>query len=139
MHLMEIIAVSSNYVPGYSIKKVIMDLHWGISAASRGALGTFMANIRALFGGEIDEYTMLLGKARNDALNRLMSEAAKVGANAIVDVRFDTSHSTITPITRFIPYLGAFIGSPVSVAEIVAYGTAVIIEKDLEFKSASLR
>jgi uncharacterized protein YbjQ (UPF0145 family) len=68
-----------------------------------------------------------------------MSEAVKVGANAVIDVRFDTSHTTVTPITRFIPYLGAFIGSPVSVAEIIAYGTAVIIEKDLKFKSASLR
>ena len=109
---MEIIAVSSNYVPGYSIKKVIMDLHWGISAASRGALGTLMANIRAIFGGEIDEYTMLLGKARNDALNRLMSEAVKVGANAVIDVRFDSSD-----IAQ-------------SMTEIVAYGTAVIIEKE---------
>ncbi len=136
---MEIIAVSSNYVPGYRIKKVIMDLHWGIAASSRGILGTFMANIRALFGGEIDEYTILLGKARNDALNRLMSETAKVGANAVIDVRFDTSHSTITPMTRFIPIIGAFVGSPISIAEIVAYGTAVIVERDIEPNLTSLR
>ena len=136
---MEIIAVSSNYVPGHSIKKVIMDLHWGISASSRGAFGTFIANIRSLFGGEIDEYTELLGKARNDALNRLMSEAGKVGANAVIDVRFDTSHSTVTPITRFIPFIGSIIGAPVSIAEIVAYGTAVVVEKDLEFTAKSLR
>ncbi|MFC2079690.1 YbjQ family protein [Candidatus Bipolaricaulota bacterium] len=66
-----------------------------------------MAGLRTLVGGEIKEYTVMLDQARDQALERMKSQAEKLGANAVVGVRFTTSQTMS----------GA--------AEILAYGTAV--------------
>ena len=50
-----------------------------------------MAGLRSIKGGEIIEYVTLLNDARKIALDRLRQEAANLGANAVLDVRFDTS------------------------------------------------
>ncbi|NLW50193.1 MAG: YbjQ family protein [Candidatus Brocadiaceae bacterium] len=68
------------------------------------------AVLRNVVGGEIPEYTKLLGEAREQALDRMIQNAEELGANAIIGVRFATS--TVTT--------GA--------AELLAYGTAVILE-----------
>jgi len=68
------------------------------------------AGLRNIVGGEVHEYTKLLGEAREQCLDRMVEEAEKLGANAVTGVRFSTS-SVAT---------GA--------AEIFVYGTAVIIE-----------
>ena len=67
---------------------------------------------RNVVGGEIAEYTKLLAEAREQALDRMVEEAAELGANAIVTARFSTSMVTS----------GA--------AELVAYGTAVVVESE---------
>ena len=72
-----------------------------------------MAALRTLVGGEITEYTKLMAEAREQALDRMESEAINLGANAIVGVRFSTS-----------VVLG---GS----AELLAYGTGEVVS-DLE-------
>lgn len=69
-----------------------------------------MAGLRQLVGGEIVEYTKMLAESREQALDRMMAEAQQKGANAIVAVRFVTA-----PVMQ-----GA--------AELLAYGTAVIIK-----------
>jgi len=69
-----------------------------------------LAALRNLVGGEITEYTKLLGESREQALDRMIEEAKKLGANAIVGVRFSTSEVTT------------------HAAEILAYGTAVVVE-----------
>lgn len=69
-----------------------------------------LAFLRNLVGGEIPEYSKMLAESREQALDRMMENATKVGANAVVATRFTTVH--ITP--------GA--------AEILVYGTAVILE-----------
>ncbi|MEW5761887.1 MAG: YbjQ family protein [Bacillota bacterium] len=69
-----------------------------------------IAGLRNLVGGEIKEYTALLQSAREEALKRMVAEAQKLGANAVVEVRFATAQ--------------VMAGS----AEIVAYGTAVVVE-----------
>ena len=69
-----------------------------------------MAVLRNLVGGEIGEYTKMLAEAREQALDRMIFDARRLGATAIVDVRFGTA-STIS---------GA--------AELLAYGTAVVTE-----------
>ena len=69
-----------------------------------------LAGIKNIFGGEIEEYTKLMAEAREQALDRMVSSAEEMGANAILNVRFTTS---------FI--MGA-------ASEILAYGTAVIVE-----------
>ena len=71
-----------------------------------------MAGIRSLGGGEITEYTQLLEEARRHAIDRMVQNAAVMGANAIVRMQFDSSE----------------IGQTMS--EIVAYGTAVVIEPE---------
>lgn len=70
-----------------------------------------LAFFRNMVGGEIPEYSKMLAESREQALDRMMSDAEKLGANAIVGARYSTSHITT----------GA--------AEILVYGTAVKIEK----------
>lgn len=69
-----------------------------------------LAALRNLVGGEIAEYTKLLGESREQAIDRMVEEARRLGANAIVGVRFSTSEVTT------------------HAAEILAYGTAVVVE-----------
>lgn len=70
----------------------------------------FLAGLRNMIGGEIKSYTHMLSDAREEALDRMIKEAEDLGANAVVEVRFSTS----TVIQ------GA--------AELLAYGTAVLVE-----------
>ncbi|MFG1520253.1 MAG: heavy metal-binding domain-containing protein [Thermoplasmataceae archaeon] len=101
--------VTMNYVPGKKITKVIGTI-WGITVRSRGIGGNIMAGLRSLAGGEIKEYSKMLSDARNTAMDRLRDAARELGANAVIELRFDSSD----------------IGQVMT--EIVAYGTAVIVE-----------
>ncbi len=83
---------------------------FGLVVRSRGLGGNIMAGLRSLGGGEITEYTEMLEEARRHALDRLEQNATAMGANAVVRMQFDSSE----------------IGQTMS--EIVAYGTAVIVE-----------
>ncbi|EQB74073.1 MAG: hypothetical protein AMDU4_FER2C00031G0003 [Ferroplasma sp. Type II] len=104
-----VIMVTMNYVPGKNITKVIGTI-WGITVRSRGIGGNIMAGLRSLGGGEIKEYSKMLSDARNTAMDRLRDSAKQLGANAVIELRFDSSD----------------IGQVMT--EIVAYGTAVIVE-----------
>jgi uncharacterized protein YbjQ (UPF0145 family) len=101
--------VTMNYVPGKKITKVIGTI-WGITVRSRGIGGNIMAGLRSLAGGEIKEYSKMLSDARNTAMDRLRDAARELGANAVIELRFDSSD----------------IGQVMT--EIVAYGTAVIVD-----------
>jgi uncharacterized protein YbjQ (UPF0145 family) len=83
---------------------------FGVVVRSRGLGGNIMAGLRSLVGGEIVEYTRMLEEARRHAIDRLVENARLMGANGVVMLRFDSSE----------------IGQTMS--EIVAYGTAVILE-----------
>lgn len=72
-----------------------------------------VALFKNILGGEIEEYTKLLGESRDQSIDRMILHAREAGANAIVDVRFSTS------------YIMA------NAAEILVYGTAVVVE-DME-------
>lgn len=74
--------------------------------------GNIVASLRSLFGGEIKEYSQMLSQAREHAIERLVENAKSLGANAVVDMRFDSSD----------------IGKIMT--EVVAYGTAVLVEDD---------
>lgn len=86
---------------------------FGVVVRSRGLGGNIVAGLRSLFGGEIHEYTSLLEDTRKQAIDRLVKNAQAMGANAIVMMRFDSTE----------------IGQTMS--EIVAYGTAVVVEKEV--------
>lgn len=104
----DVIMVTMNYVPGKKITKVIGTI-WGITVRSRGIGGNLMAGLRSIAGGEIKEYSKMLSDARNTAMERLHDAAKQLGANAVIEMRFDSSD----------------IGQVMT--EIVAYGTAVVV------------
>jgi uncharacterized protein YbjQ (UPF0145 family) len=84
---------------------------FGLIVRSRGLGFDIMAQLRGLIGGEIKEYTQLLEESRNQAIERMVQQAQLRGANAIVMMRFDSSSISS------------------SMSEIVAYGSAVRIER----------
>ena len=105
------IVVTTPYVPGHRITDA-KGMVFGLVVRSRGIGGNLMAGLRSLGGGEIHEYTSLLEDTRRQALDRLVRNATLAGANAIVSMRFDSSELSGT------------------MSEIVAYGTAVVVEGD---------
>lgn len=103
------IMVSSDEIPGRRIIKTL-GLVRGNTIRTRHIGRDIMAKLRGIIGGEIVEYTKMISEAREQALDRMAAEAEKMGANAIVAVRFGTAEMMQ------------------SAAEILAYGTAVVIE-----------
>ncbi|HIG40275.1 MAG TPA: heavy metal-binding domain-containing protein [Gammaproteobacteria bacterium] len=95
-------------------KKIIksLGLARGNTIRARHVGRDIMAALRTLVGGEVMEYTKLLAETREQALDRMIAEAQRLGANAVVATRFSTS-----------VVLGG-------AAELLAYGTAVVIEDE---------
>lgn len=105
------LVVTTETVPGYRRVKTLGDV-FGVVVRSRGLGGNILAGLRSILGGEIREYTQLLEEARHHAVDRMVGNARAMGANAVVMMRFDSSE----------------IGQIMS--EIVAYGTAVVLEEE---------
>lgn len=103
------IVVTTEEIQNYDIKEVKGQV-FGLVVRSRGLSGNIMAGLRSIVGGEIKEYTSMLEDARRHAIDRMVRNAVAMGANAVVRMQFDSSE----------------LGSIMS--EIVAYGTAVVIE-----------
>jgi uncharacterized protein YbjQ (UPF0145 family) len=103
------IIVTSENVAGYRVRETKGQV-FGVVVRSRGIGGNIMAGLRSIVGGEIHEYTQLLEEARRHAVDRLVANATAMGANAVIMMRFDSAE----------------IGQTMS--EIVAYGTAVVME-----------
>ncbi|MBS0519333.1 MAG: YbjQ family protein [Proteobacteria bacterium] len=103
------IIATTEGVAGYRVARTLGQV-FGVVVRSRGIGGNLMAGLRSIVGGEIHEYTQLLEEARRHAVDRLVGNATAMGANAVIMMRFDSSE----------------IGQTMS--EIVAYGTAVILE-----------
>ncbi len=101
--------VTTDSVPG---KKVVKSLGLvrGSSVRARHLGRNITAAFRNIVGGEVPEYTQLMAQSREHALHRMQEEAEGLGANAVVGIRFMTS----------MVMSGA--------AEMLAYGTAVIVE-----------
>ncbi len=104
------LVTTTENVPGCRVVEVKGQV-FGVVVRSRGLAGNIMAGLRSIIGGEITEYTQLLEETRRHAIDRMVKNASIMQANAIVMMRFDSSE----------------IGQTMS--EIVAYGTAVILEK----------
>ncbi|HUB90272.1 MAG TPA: YbjQ family protein [Dyella sp.] len=103
------LVVTTENVPGHQVVQVKGQV-FGVVVRSRGIGGNLVAGLRSLVGGEIHEYTQMLEEARRHALDRLVTNAKAMGANAVVMMRFDSAE----------------IGQTMS--EIVAYGTAVVLD-----------
>lgn len=103
------IIVTTSAVSGRNIKETL-GLVKGSSARARHVGRDIMAVAKNIVGGEVAEYTKLIGESREQALDRMVKEAESQGANAVVGLRFTSA--TISQ----------------GVSEILAYGTAVILE-----------
>jgi uncharacterized protein YbjQ (UPF0145 family) len=105
------IVVTTPYLSGHRVVETKGHV-FGLVVRSRGLGGNIAAFLRSIVGGEIREYTELLEDTRRQALDRMVQNATLVGANAVLSFRFDSSQLSG------------------SMSEIVAYGTAVVVEPD---------
>jgi uncharacterized protein YbjQ (UPF0145 family) len=100
------IIVNTDFIPGKTIKSS-MGLVRGNTIRARHIGRDIMAGLRNIVGGEITEYTKLIAEAREQAIDRMVEEAEKLNADAVINIRFSTS---------------VLMGGA---AELLAYGTAV--------------
>jgi uncharacterized protein YbjQ (UPF0145 family) len=82
----------------------------GITVRSRSVLGTLGASLQTLVGGNITLFTQMCERAREDAFRLMLEHAAQHGANALIGVRYDANEVSA------------------GVTEVLAYGTAVVVE-----------
>ena len=101
---------NTDFIPGYEIKEAL-GLVLGNTVRAKHLGKDIMAGLKNIVGGEIQEYTDLLADARKETLNRMVNEAKKLGADAVINVRFMTTQT-----------MGG-------AAELLAYGTAVKLTK----------
>jgi len=101
--------VTSSTIAGKKIVKTF-GLVRGNTIRARNIGKDILAGLKNIMGGEIEEYTKLMGEAREQAIDRMLETAESMGANAVVDVRISTSY-----------IMGA-------ASEILVYGTAVLVE-----------
>ena len=97
-------------LPGYRVARSL-GLVRGIIVRSRSIFGNIGASLQTIVGGNITLFTDMCEKTREDALELLMEHAASRGANAIIGVRYDANE-----IMQ-------------GVTEVLAYGTAVAVER----------
>jgi uncharacterized protein YbjQ (UPF0145 family) len=100
------IIVNTDFIKGREIKEML-ELVRGNTIQAKSIGKDIRAGFRHIAGGEIKEYTEMLAESREVALKRMIDKAEKLGADAVINVRFMTS---------------AIMGGA---AEILAYGTAV--------------
>ena len=103
------IITTSGQVEGKTIARSV-GLVKGSTIRARHLGRDFMAGLRGVVGGEITEYTKMMAESREQALQRMIEDAEKQGANAIVGLRFTTSMVMQ------------------NASEILAYGTGVVLE-----------
>ena len=103
------ILTTTDTIPGYRIVEH-RGLARGNTIRSRHIGNDIIALLKTLVGGEIGEYTKMMAEAREQALDRMMADAVAAGANGVIGVRITTAM--------------VMQGS----AEILAYGTAVVLE-----------
>jgi uncharacterized protein YbjQ (UPF0145 family) len=100
------IITTIEHIPGKEISSVL-GVARGSTVRTRNVGRDFVASLKNIVGGEIEEYTQLQAEAREQALSRMLDDAKKLGADAVIGMRITTAM-----VAR-----GA--------AEILAYGTAV--------------
>jgi uncharacterized protein YbjQ (UPF0145 family) len=100
---------TSNKLQGYRVTRQLGVVR-GLTVRSRSVLGNIGASLQTLLGGNITLYTELAEKARQEAFELMVQHAREHGANAIIAMRYDANEITD------------------GVTEVLAYGTAVVVE-----------
>jgi uncharacterized protein YbjQ (UPF0145 family) len=98
-------------LPGFTVERTL-GMSWGLIVRSVGTVKGITGGLRSLRAGEVRQYTDVVNAARHTALERLVAHARELGGNAVLGVRFDSSD----------------VGG--GLAEIIAYGTAVVVRPD---------
>jgi len=104
------IVVTTNDLPGHRVVKVI-GLVRGITVRSRSVFGTIGGALQSLVGGNITLFTTLAETSRQEALDLMVKHAQEKGANAVIAMRYDANEITD------------------GITEMLAYGTAVVVEE----------
>jgi uncharacterized protein YbjQ (UPF0145 family) len=103
------IVATTNDLAGHKVVRYLGVVR-GIIVRSRSVVGNVGASIQALFGGNITLYTSLCERARAEAYELMVAHAQEMGANAIIAMRYDANEIAA------------------GITEVLAYGTAVVIE-----------
>lgn len=105
------IVTTTNDIPGYRIVRVI-GLVRGNTVRARHIGQDVVASLKNVIGGEISQYAQLVAESREQSLDRMVDDAERQGANAVIATRFST-----TVLMQ-------------SSAELLAYGTGVVVEPE---------
>ena len=105
----DVLITTADEIPGRRVEKTL-GLVRGHSVRARGGVRDIQASVRNVFGGKVGVYAELLEESRDEAIDQMIDEARKLGANAIVATRLATSQ-----------VMGG-------AAEVLAYGTACVVE-----------
>ncbi|UII57838.1 YbjQ family protein [Cytobacillus spongiae] len=103
------IIVTTDFVPGQEVKE-LKGFVKGSTVQSKHIGRDIMASLKTIVGGEIKEYTEMMDEARQKAIGRMVEDAKAKGANAVICMRLETS------------------AVMQNASEIMAYGTAVVVE-----------
>jgi len=106
------LVVTTHDIPGQRIVKVV-GLVKGNTIRARHLGRDIIAGLKNMVGGEISDYTKMIAECREEALDRMIAQAKANGANAVIGMRFATCEMMD------------------HAAELLAYGTAVVIEDDV--------
>ena len=101
---------TSFHLEGYRIVKHLGVIR-GITVRSRSLLGNIAGGFQTLFGGKISIYVQLCETTRREAFDHMVQHADELGANAVINMRYD-ANEVMNGVT-----------------EVLAYGTAVVVEK----------
>ena len=101
--------VTTNDAPGYRVVTTLGVVR-GITVRSRNAISDMVGGVQSIFGGRVGAYVKLAETARQEAYDELVAHAREAGANAILAMRYDANE--IMP----------------GITEVLAYGTAVVVE-----------
>lgn len=103
--------VTTNDIPGQRVVRTLGVVR-GITVRSRNVVSDAIGGVQSMLGGRVGAYVKLAEAARAEAYDELIAHAAALGANAILAMRYDANE--IMP----------------GITEVLAYGTAVVVEPD---------
>jgi uncharacterized protein YbjQ (UPF0145 family) len=106
---MTMLITTTNDAPGYRVVKTL-GLVRGITVRSRNAISDMVGGLRSMLGGRIGVYVKLAEASRAEALQELVDHAQAMGANAVIAMRYEANEIME------------------GVTEVLAYGTAVVVE-----------
>ncbi|HEY4700115.1 MAG TPA: YbjQ family protein [Nitrososphaerales archaeon] len=111
--LRDFLTVTTPTLPGFKIVKILGVAH-GMTARTRGLGGKIIGGLQNILGGEVSAFTFEIEKAKDEALERIVTDAKRMGANAVIGLDFETTEVFETVVL------------------VSLTGTAVVVEKEVK-------